>query len=103
MTTVTVEAGACGYVCMINVEREDRKTMTVEIVTGCVMIAEFAETLHCIEWMKCLRNTPSNPVFAASYSTIGHAGCPVPAALIRAIEAEAETAVKKNIAITFTG
>lgn len=103
MTTVTVEAGACGHVCMIKVERDGRKNMTVEILTECSMIAEFAETLHRVEWILCLRNNHSNPVFAASHTSIGHAGCPVPAALIKAIEAEAEAAVKKNTVITFTG
>lgn len=101
MTSLEIHAGACGFIIDITVAREEKGLISVIVDTRCEMVEAFVKSLSNIAYMECLRNVPSNPVFAASFACIRHPGCPVPSGLIKAIEVEVGTSLIKDVSISF--
>ena len=96
-----MDAGSCGFITKIEVLKVDARLVKVVVSSDCEMITEWGEELISLDWGQCLRNFVDSPVFQCSSKHIGHVACPIPVALIKAMEVEAGLALPANVTIRF--
>ncbi|MFQ5815394.1 MAG: hypothetical protein ACE5G7_02740 [Candidatus Hydrothermarchaeaceae archaeon] len=100
MARVKVKDGICGHTTVITTKKLDRNTVEVRITSPCEMVKKLGEELSEVEWKGVFaRDLGDSLVYKAAAKHIKHAGCPVPSAIIRAIEVDLEMAPAKDISI----
>jgi len=105
VSTAVVEPGACGLRTTVRVERDpggDGKTYRLTVETACEHVRRLAEALPTLGRMDALVPIRDNPVYAAAGTRLKHAACPVPSAILKALEVAAGLNVPKDATITFT-
>jgi hypothetical protein len=101
MTRVNVEAGICGFTSTIEVSKLSAKRVRVDITSDCEMVSKLGEQLHDVELRNALK-LPENPLLCkCAHRYIRHVACPVPIAILKAIEVEVGLALAKDIVIHF--
>ena len=101
MTNVTVEAGICGFTSTIEVSKLSAKRVRVDITSDCEMVSKLGEQLHDVELRNVLK-LPENPLLCkCAHRYIRHVACPVPVAILKAIEVEVGLALAKDVVIHF--
>jgi hypothetical protein len=101
MKKVAVDSGACGYKAIITAETEDGETIKIKIETECLMVKGMAEELKQVEKYSLFAGFLTNPVYRVASKHVQHCTCPVPSAILKAVEAEAGLNVSKNVSIEF--
>ena len=101
MTRVAVKAGACGFTSLIRAEKGRERTIDISIQSGCAMVQKMAAEIPGLSRRDALTGLSSNPVYLAAGRHLKHPACPVPAAVLKALEVEAGLNVKKDATITF--
>ncbi len=97
MARVKVRDGICGHTTVIMTTRLDKDTVGIKIVTPCEMIQKLGEELKEVKWKTVFsRDMRDSIVYQAAGKHIKHAGCPVPSAIVRAIEVELDMAPSKG-------
>ncbi len=103
MTKVCVDPGACGFVCLIEVSRTKKYKAAVRLQSRCKQIVELAAEICEVDFMDIVgRAFGENQIFLSGARCKLHPSCPIPTALVKAVEAELDMAVKKNVTITLT-
>ena len=102
MITAEINAGNCGLNTVVNViASADKQTVHIEMMSECPNVQEAAPEIEDIPAL--------SEVFGAGYDTqvckaLGrhtrHPGCPVAAAILKAIEAEVGVSFPHDIVIT---
>jgi hypothetical protein len=101
MTKVVVKAGACGFTTTIRAEKGAERMVDISVESGCAMVQKMAAEIARLGRRDALTGLLSNPVYLAAGRHLKHAACPVPAAVLKALEVEAGLNVKKDATITF--
>jgi hypothetical protein len=103
VTKVCVDPGACGFACMIEVKRTGKYKAAVRLQSRCKQIAQLASQISEVDFMDIVGKAfGQNQIFLSAARCKLHPSCPVPTALVKAVEAELGMAVKKNVTITLT-
>lgn len=99
---ITVNAGVCGFKTVITAVYDDMMTADLIIESDCPQVRKMAEGMKSVDVFKAIE-TPftENPVYIGA-NELSHGACPVPCAIIKAVEASAELALKKNVTMTFS-
>jgi len=102
VTKVRVNAGACGYTAVIKVQALDRKKIHINIITACSMLQSLNEELGVIDWTKGVFDRFCDSViYKTAHEKLKHTDCPVPMAIIKAIQVELKGAVPKDVSLKF--
>jgi len=101
MTKVVVEAGICGFTATIEVVRLSARRVRVRVVSECEMVSEMNSQLEELDWQDALRQLEDSPVYNSAFEHIKHPACPVPVAILKAIEVEVGAALPQDVAIRF--
>jgi len=101
VTRVDVVAGACGLSAVIRAEKGPNRTVGVAVETDCAMVRKMAAEIASLGRRDALIGILNNPVYLAAGRHLKHAACPVPAAVLKALEVEAGLNVKKDATIVF--
>lgn len=99
-TRAEVDAGSCGFVTKISVERRG-EVVEIRITSDCEKVAKFAEALKSLKWADALTHMCDSAVYHAATRARLHPGCAVPAALLRAIEIETGASTAKPVRMEF--
>jgi len=102
MKKVKVAPGVCGLESLITVESEDGVEASISVETKCPAVKKMLEALEqpLSAYDICFLKPGQGPVYEAA-ENLAHAACPVPAAVIKAVEAECGLALAKDAAISF--
>lgn len=104
MTTVEINPGVCGFVTKVTAESEDGLTVKVHAASGCESVRDMMKDLGDVfdSFEVCLKK-PGDGVFYkyASEHFPVHCGCPIISGIIKAVEAECNLALKKDVSIKF--
>jgi len=101
MATVRVDPGICGLPALIRAESADGQTCAVRVESECPAIRAMAAELGEVDgYAVCFTPFADNPVYAAAGRHYRHAACPVPSALIRAVEVACSLALPRDVAMT---
>jgi len=105
MTKVEVSAGDCGYSAIIEVTQVDDRHVRVVLHSECEQVTAMNPALVNLQWKgkghQVFGRMIESAVYQAASQQIRHTACPVPAAILKAIEAEVGLALPKDVTITF--
>jgi hypothetical protein len=101
MTTVIVNAGACGFSVSINAEVTKDKTIKISLDTECGMVKDMLEDIATLNPFITLTGFQNNPVYQSASKHLKHVACLVPSGILKAIEVEAGLNVPKEARIRF--
>lgn len=101
MSKVSVAPGICGFVTTIESLVDDSFEATVSIESDCAHVAKLAEALGRVSVLDELRAPiDKTAVYRAAATCRLHAACPVPSAIIKAIEVAAGLALPADVHMT---
>lgn len=101
MRKVRVDPGICGFPATIRVEKVSKERVNIQIACACDQVKRFAERVADLEWKRAFGPMCSTDVYKAASQTLKHAACPIPVALLKAMEAEIGAAVPRDVTIRF--
>jgi hypothetical protein len=101
MTRLIVNSGACGFLVAITAERGAGGKIAISLDTDCGMVREMLEDIATLDKMASFAGILNNPVYKSASKHLKHPACPVPAAILKALEVEAGLNVPKNVTIAF--
>ncbi|PKM80694.1 MAG: hypothetical protein CVU89_12200 [Firmicutes bacterium HGW-Firmicutes-14] len=102
MTKVRISGGACGYTAIVKVQALDRKKVHINIITACRALQSFNEELGVVDWTKGVFDRFCDSIiYKTAHETLKHTDCPVPMAVIKAIQVELKGAVPKDVIVKF--
>lgn len=100
MITVQTDPGICGLPSTITSSSEDMQNVKIEIDSKCPDIMKIAEKIKEVNAMEeVFGKIGENAVYTAAKEHCKHAACPVPAAIMKAVEAAAGLALPKDVTI----
>lgn len=105
MVRVDVSAGACGYTATIVVSQVDDKHVRVVIHSECEQITAMNADLAILQWKgkghEVFRRVTDSAVYQSACRHIRHTDCPIPAAILKAIQVEVGIALPRDVTIKF--
>ena len=105
MPSLEVNAGACGFTAKITIHQVDERHVRVEIDSACDQITAMNQDLACLQWKgkghEVFRPMNESAVYRSASLRIRHTACPIPAAILKAIEVEVGAALPRDVTITF--
>jgi hypothetical protein len=101
MTKVVIEAGICGYTITVEATKLSRRRVRVTIAGDCDMVNQMNSQLWELDWRDALKPPEESVVYKCASKHIRHVACPVPMAIMKAIEAEVGAALPKDVAVRF--
>jgi len=104
MTEVEVFSGICGLKTTIKVEDQGKYKATLIIETNCPNYKKVAKILEgkTLSTMDELFKKGKSQVLNACVGIVPHVSCPVPAAILKALEVGVGLALPADATITFT-
>ncbi|MEI6875766.1 MAG: hypothetical protein WCL50_11640 [Spirochaetota bacterium] len=100
MAKIAVDPGICGLKSTVNVESEDGQNCIVRIESDCGAIQSLALEIPTLDGYEvAFKNFAENPVYIAAGHHYKHAACPVPSAIIKAVEVACGLALPKDVSM----
>jgi hypothetical protein len=100
MSKVKVEAGVCGFVTEVEALLDDSQKVTLNIESDCPHVMALADNYPESEgMMEVFLPFGESPLFKAAQDNLKHSACPVPTAIMKAIEVSCGLALPRNVAI----
>ena len=101
MTRAVVNPGICGMSATIEVGKVGKRRVRVEITSDCEMVTKMGESLVELDWRDALKPPVDSSIYKYASNCHLHASCPVPMAILKAIEVEVGIALPKSVVVTF--
>ena len=102
MTRVAVACGACGFQADIEVVRDGGRAVSLRLASRCEAVARWGATLGRIHWRDPLgRAAEALEFWRSALDMLKHRSCPVPLAVLKAIEVEIGAALPADVTIRF--
>jgi hypothetical protein len=101
MTKVMVSPGPCGFKTAIAVAKTAKRKVKVIITSDCETVTNLGQALSVIDYWDSLQPRESSDVHTQAAARGLHTACPVPIAILKAIEVEAGIAVPRDVSIRF--
>jgi hypothetical protein len=100
MARVEVSPGVCGLKTTILAQADDMYDVAIEIVSECERVQRLAEDLVSVSALSELRQAlPETAVYQAAGRAGLHVACPVPSAVLKAVEVAAGLALPADVQI----
>ncbi|GAW91049.1 DUF6951 family protein [Calderihabitans maritimus] len=103
MTRVKVYAGICGFTSVIKVQRVERLTVRVQIISACPAMQAMNARLGEVD---CTRGVFSrirdSLIYRLAHEEVKHTDCPMPSAILKAIQVELDAALPKDVIFQIT-
>jgi hypothetical protein len=100
MTRVHVNPGVCGFITEIVVTSEDGQMAELDIRTECPNLKPFAEALKSVDaYTECFGKICDSSIYRAAQQYCKHPACPVPCAVLKAVEAACGLALPRDVTI----
>jgi hypothetical protein len=101
MTKVIIQSGACGFSVTITAEKEAAGKIALSLETECEMVKHMLEDIAVLDRLAAFTGLMNNPVYRSAAKHLKHVACPVPSAILKALEVEAGLNVAKDASIIF--
>ena len=100
MAKIAVDPGICGLKSTVTVESEDGQNCVVRIESDCGAIQAMALEIATLDaYEVAFKSFAENPAYLAAGRHYKHAACPVPSAVIKAVEVAAGLALPKDVSM----
>ena len=101
MATVRIIPGNCNFQTRVRVDRITRTRFNVRIETGCEKVVLLAGRIRELTLRDALCPPTQSPLLEKAAESGLHVSCPIPVAILKAIEVEAELALPAYVIIHF--
>lgn len=101
MTKVIVNSGACGFTVTVTAEKGNDRKVLIALDTACEMVQKMLADIATVDHRVTLTGFRDNPVYQSAAKHLKHVTCPVPSAILKAIETEAGMNVPRDVRIEF--
>jgi len=99
---VNLDPGICGFPCTIEATRAENRTVLVTIRDSeCEHIQRLSESLNEIGLRDLFAPISRNPAFISAERAGCHPSCPIPIAIMKAVEAAMDMALPRDVFIRF--
>ncbi len=99
---VRVNPGICGFTGVIEARKLNGRNVSVEITDfDCKQIQGLAGSLKAMTLNELFTRITKNPAYVLAEKSGCHPSCPVPSAVLKAVEAAMEMALQKDVGIRF--
>lgn len=88
-------------VSIVDVSDAGKMKMTVKIESNCQMLTKLGEQLAEINLPDAMASHTESVVYKMAAEHLSHSACPVPSAILKAIEVEAKMNLPRPVSITF--
>ena len=103
MIVVRVQPGVCGFEAEICATADEAFNVRLQVTSACPQIQHLAQALPQVAAFDLLRRPiQETSVYQAAGAARVHAACPIPAAIIKAVEAAAGLALPRDVHISIT-
>lgn len=101
-THVTVNPGVCGFTCVVEAEKQDARTVTLNISgSDCKHIQRLSELITVLTLVDIFKPISKNLVYISAEKAGCHPSCVIPVAIMKAAEAALGMALPRDVHITF--
>ncbi|MFQ5975791.1 MAG: hypothetical protein ACE5J5_05720 [Candidatus Hydrothermarchaeales archaeon] len=98
MSKVTVDAGICGFTAIIKAKKKGKNKVRVKIFCPCEMIKNLDKDLNEIEISSdAFLKMCDSVIYRLASKHIKHTACPIPTAILKAVEVEMGLALPKDV------
>jgi hypothetical protein len=101
MTRVVVDPGICGNVTTLEVVKLSKQKVRVKIISDCEAVTKMGESLAELDQWSALKPHVRSEVYQSASECHVHTSCPMPSAILKAIEVEAGLALPHPVFIQF--
>ena len=101
MTRVIVNPGICGFVTTVEINTIGKRKFKVVITSDCETVTKLGESLAEVDQWDALKQYADSQIYKAASKCQLHVICPIPIAILKAIEVEAELALPRDVVIRF--
>jgi hypothetical protein len=99
---VSVDSGICGFQCHIEAWEEEKRRVRIRVSgSECQQIQRLSEKVQEMNLRDLFAPISKNLVFSSAQSAGCHPSCPVPIAILKAVEAAMGMALPKDAVIRF--
>lgn len=99
---MAVDSGICGFPCVIKAGRIRNQRIFVQITgSECEHVKRFSEQLNEVEARDLLKPISRNPIFLCAEHAGCYPSCPIPLAVVKAVEVAMEFALPGNVCMKF--
>jgi hypothetical protein len=99
---VTAEPGICGFPCVIEARRTGRYTVSIKIKgSECKHGQLLSGIVKKMTMKELFAPVTRNPVFLSAQRAGCHPSCPIPVAILKAVEVAMEMALPRDAVIRF--
>jgi hypothetical protein len=100
---VLVDAGVCGHTATVRASKTTGYSVRVELESDCPHVQKIAaEPIEVDALRQIGLRGGLPPLLESAYACCAHAACPVPSALIKAVEVAAGLALPDDVTMTIT-
>ena len=99
MTRVIVNSGICGFTVNVSAEKNKDKSVRISLDTECEMVQKMRDDISRLDMQAAFTGLSSNPVYRSAGKHLKHVACPVPSAILKAVEVELGVCLPKDVNI----
>lgn len=99
--TIKLEAGVCQFKTIVIANIDDEMNVTYRLKSECPSVRRMSKGLEPMPVFEIIAPPFTENVIYKACETLEHVTCPVPCAMLKAAEASAELALKKDVTIEF--
>ena len=98
--TVTVDAGVCKMKTVIHAVQQDDMMIRIDITSDCHNILKMSWGIDTVNpYTEVEARIAETEIYRRANDVLPHAACPVPCAIIKAIEVAGDLGVKRDVSI----
>ena len=99
---VRAEPGICGFPCVIEVREEAYGLVSIKIAgSECKQIQRLSGNVKIIKLRELFAPVTKNPVYVSAQRAGCHTSCPIPMAVLKAVEVAMDMALPRDVVIKF--
>lgn len=105
MSTVKaiVEPGACGLKVLIQTELTEENLVNIKFHSACKLVINMNDEFQNVNWKKGIFGKMLDSyIYQVSSKHLKHVDCPVPSAILKAVEVLVGAAVEQEVSIKVT-
>ena len=99
MTRALVNPGVCGMTAAIEVTKTDKRRVGLEITSECEKVINMGKTLSELDRFNALKPHVDSDVYKSASERQLCPSCPVPMAILKAIEVETGLALPRSVTL----
>ncbi|MDT3700372.1 MAG: hypothetical protein RO469_13245 [Thermincola sp.] len=98
-----VEPGACGLKVLVEAELTEDNLVNIKFHSACKLVMNMNGELDNLNWKKGIFSKMSDSyIYQVSSKHLKHVDCPVPSAILKAVEVLVGAAVEQEVSIKVT-